>query len=311
MSERPVLSPEEVAGVLAGGEVAAAPAGPTPYSFREPIAIPKEAEPEARKRVDAAAAEIQETLRTELGAEVGIEVDAFQQQRAAAAVSAIPPPAWLLSFAKPGGGGVALVLPAATALALLERALGGAGAAAETSRGPTALESRVMARILPRMAAALGKALGVELASAGLGVGELSPQVATPGEVLGVGLLRVRQGEGERSALLLASAPLLVPPKARAASVRGIGPLASALGPVRLEARPVLDAGLVMVSELAELEPGTVLRFDVAEDAALDLRVRSLPIFAGRIVRDAQGGSAFAVARRFRRARIRALKEQA
>ena len=309
MSGRPVLRPEEVAGVLAGAPQAQPPAGPTPYSFREPLAIPRESEPQARKRIEALAAEIQETLRAELGAEVTIEVDAFQQQRASAAIAAMPAPAWLLSFARPGGG-VALVLPAAAALSLLERALGGAGASADASRGPTALESRVLSKILPRMAAAVSRALGADLAPVGLVVGSLPPQVATPGEVLGIGILRIKASDGERSALVLASAPLLAPPKAKPAGGKRVGPLAKALGAVPVDTRAVLDAGLVMVAELSELQPGTVLRFDVAEDAPLELRVREIPIFSGRIVRDAKGGASFSVARRSRRARIRAVKEQ-
>jgi flagellar motor switch protein FliM len=314
MSEGPVLRPEEIAGVLsgvdaaAGAPVGAPPAGPMPYSFREPLAIPKEAEAPARKRLEDAAAAIGESLRTELGTEIAIELDAFQQQRSQAAVSAIPPPAWLLSFGLRGGGGVALALAPATALSLFERALGGAGSAADASRGPTALESRVMAKILPRMAAGLSRSMGVELTPVGLASAELPAQVASPGEVLGVGLLRIKSSQGERAALVLATCGLLVPAQKRAsAGARKVGPLAAPLERVRLEIRPALDAGFVMVSELAELVPGAVLRFDVAADAALELRVRERPLFSGRIVRDGKG-SAFAVSRRFRRARVQ--KEQ-
>lgn len=314
MSDGPVLRPEEIAGVLSGVDapvgapVPAAPPGPMPYSLREPLAIPKEAEGAARKRLEDAASAIGESLRSELGAEVVFELDAFQQQRAQAAVSAIPPPAWLLSFGLRGGGGVALVLAPSTALSLFERALGGVGASADASRCPTALEVRVMAKILPRMAASLSRAVGAELSPVGLSAGELPAQVASAGEVLGVGLLRMKLIQGERAALLLATCGLLAPAvKREAAGARKVGPLAAPLERVRLETRPVLDAGLVMVSELAELHPGAVIRFDVAADAALELRVRERPLFSGRVVRDGKG-SAFSVSRRFRRARVQ--KEQ-
>jgi hypothetical protein len=297
MSEGPLLRPEEVAGVLSGmganaPEPAAAGAGPgpTPYSLREPVAIPPGAEGEAKKRMASICAALQEALRHELGEDVTLEVDGFQQQAAAAALSAIPAPAWVPSFACETGGGLALVLAPGTALALVERALGGAGGLTDAAREPTPLELRVLGKLGASAAGPLGRMFRGALAPGELGVGRVPRAVAAAGETVGVGLIRVRLGKAERSALVLVAAGLLAPPtaEARAAAI-GAGPLAPALGRVRAETRPVLRAGRVSFGELVELKQGTVLLLDAAEDSRLDLRVAGQALFRGRVARGKDG----------------------
>ncbi|HEU4403266.1 MAG TPA: FliM/FliN family flagellar motor switch protein [Candidatus Polarisedimenticolia bacterium] len=296
---RPVVRPEEVSSVLKGGAKAPAAAGPTPYSLREPLAIPPDAEPLARRQMEALAAVTQEALLKDLGEGATVELEGFRQQRAGAVLAALPAPAWVLPFSGGPGGGMALALHPGVGLALVELAMGGAGEVGETARPPTSLESRVMGRLVRSLAPPLGRALGATLEPVAVTSGELPESVAAAGETLGVGLLKITMAKGSGAALLLASAGLL-PPKARplaAASTAKpgrVGPLAARLDQVRLEARPVLEAGRVSLSDIAALKPGAVLRLEQPEDALLDLRVEGQRIFSGRIVRQA-GGTAFSV----------------
>jgi len=309
MSEGPLLRPEEVAGVLSGmGATAPEPLaagagqGPIPYSLREPVAIPPGAEGEAKKRMASICATLQEVLRRELGEDLTIEVDGFQQQAAAAALSAIAAPAWVPSFACETGGGVALVLAPGTALALVERALGGAGALTDAAREPTPLELRVLGKLGASAAGPLGRMFRGAMAPGEIGVGRVPQAVAAAGETVGVGLIRVHLGKAERSALMLVAAGLLAPPKAEAVAAIGAGPLARALGRVRTETRPVLKAGRVSFGELVELKQGTVLVLDVAENSRLDLRVAGQALFRGRIARGKDGSEFRVEWRRGRRA---------
>ncbi len=222
MSEEPLLRPEEVAGVLAGLDGDATPdlsgdgpCMPIPYSLREPVALPQEAEPYARKKVEAMAAAIETCWRRELATEVSIEVEGFQQQRAGVALSVVPSPAWTFGFLDPAGGGVAIVLDPGIGLALVEAALGGAGKPVDTGRAPTPLESRVMERLGSAAAAGIRTAAESALMPTGLVVGALPAGLASDGETLGVGLLRIRLPQGERAALLLATAPILSPRRRR------------------------------------------------------------------------------------------------
>ncbi|MBZ5637236.1 MAG: FliM/FliN family flagellar motor switch protein [Acidobacteriia bacterium] len=298
MSEGPLLRPEEVAGVLSGMEVERVEAvsaetgrGPVPYSLREPIAIPPGTEAAAKKRIESLVSALQDSLRRELGDDLALEVDALQQLGVSAALSTVPPPAWVPSFSRADGGGIALVLAPGTGLALVERALGGPGVPSESGREPTGVELRVVARLAAAAAGPLGTACGTPLSAGDIGVGSVPAAIAAPGETVGVGLLRVRLGDAERSALLLVPASLLLPSRTaqEAAGKVRIGCLAPALERVRVEARPVLRAGRISFGDLLELAQGAVLRLDVPEGAALDLRIGGQALFRGRIVRTKDG----------------------
>lgn len=292
MSEGPLLRPEEVAGVLSGapevpGPPAAPPAaaGPLPYSLREPVAVPPAAEPEARRRIEALSARIEHGLRGQIGPEVALTVDGFQQQRTATALGALPAPAWVLEFAG-AGGGLALALAADTGLALVERVFGGSGAQAASGREPTPLEQRVMRALAEQAARELTALLGGGAARAGFCCGGVSAAVAAPGETVGVGLLRVRLAAGERNALLLAPAGVLLPRREPAARPPGaVGPLAALVARARVPVRPVLRAGRLSLDELARLAPGTVVRLDAAEATPFELRVAGRTAFVGAVAR--------------------------
>ena len=297
MSQGPVLRPEEVAGILGGAEATPAPAaGPVRYSLRDPVAIPPQAEAEGRKRLDGWAGAFHTALLHELGDEVAIGVDGLLQQRASAALTSLPPPAWLLAMAAPRGGGLALALPAALGLALVERALGGSAGKADEARNPTSLELRVMSRLTGALAAALTEATGETWSPLPPSVGSVPTAVAAPAETVAVGLLRVKVEASERAALLLVSTAILVSRErveAPRASER-VGPLTPALGRVRLAVRPVLRAGGIRLHELIDLRAGAVFVLDAAEDAPFDLRVEGQTVFTGRIARR-DGAAAFNV----------------
>ena len=70
----------------------------------------------------------------------------FHSKRSAA-VGSMAAPTWILGFVHAGGGGLALVLEPASALALVELALGGIGSSSASGREPTPLESRVMGNL--------------------------------------------------------------------------------------------------------------------------------------------------------------------
>lgn len=317
MSEGPLLRPEEVQTVLSGADEATAAAGRSaegvlPYSLREPVALPPEAEEPAKQRLNAIAAALSAELSRELGEAVSIEVDSFQQHRAGAALEALPKPVWILSFVERQPGGIALAVPAAVGLALVERALGGVGALPEVSRAPTPLESKLLGRLAAALAPAVASAASAALSAAPLSCGNLPCAVAAPGETVGVGVGRVRLAGAERSALLLASPSLLVAETSadRAAESSGRpGPLARALGRLQVRIRPVLRAGRVRIAELAALEPGAVLRLEAAEDAPFELRVEGRAVFAGRIQRGEQK-PAFLVSRRFEQPRAVARRKE-
>ncbi len=302
MSEGPVLRPEEVAGVLSGMEASATPAAttpaPLPYSLREPVALPPEAEPEARKKVEMATAGLAEILTRALEAEVKIEVEGFQQQRAASVIGVLAPPVWVVSFTgAAGGGGVAVLLHPGLGLALVELALGGIGKPEESGRAPTPAELRVLSRLAAEAMPRMSETFGGDLSHFDTGVGTVPAAIADPGETVGVGVLRAHVPEGDGAALMLVSASLLTRPAPTAEeTVRGRpGPLAAKLGSIRLKLLPVLPAGRASVSELSELKPGVVLRLDASEETLLSLRVGGSSVFRGQIVRS-MGGAAFRAA---------------
>lgn len=299
MSPDPILRPEEVASVLAGdsGVTAEAPkaSGPLPYSLREPVVLSPDAEGEALARLRAVAVAFRRHAAPWLGEELTLEAEGFQQQPAGKVLATLPPPAWVLAV---GGesGGAALVLPPAGALALVEKVLGGEGRMSDAGRGPTAIESTILTRLLPSLARAAGETFGAAFAPAGIVAGTLPAAVASPGETVAAGLLRVRSGDGDCTGFLVASAALAAP---RVESAEGTRPgsLARNLARAPFPVRAVLRAGRVTLGELSELAPGKILRLDAPEDALFDLRVSNRPIFRGRL--DARpDGVSFTVARR-------------
>lgn len=294
----PLLSADEVAGVLSGMSTERTESGDAvtalPYSIREPVAIPPEAETAARERIGALAGALTEALAREIDAPVGLEIDGFQQQRAHAILSALPSPAWILAFARPGGGGAALVLHPGLAMAMVEAALGGTGKPPEAHRAPTAAERRTLSRVAAALARPLGSAMGSEFASASVEVGRVPQAVASAGETVGVGLLRMRLAESERAALLMVTPALLTRGVAQEETVDWKpGPLAKRLEKVRFDVRPVLSAGRVSLSDVSKLHPGAVLRLDAPTHTEFVLHVADQPVFRGRIDRS-ETGAAFA-----------------
>jgi flagellar motor switch protein FliM len=285
MTQEPELSPEEVEGVLSG-EQAADSDEPKPFSLREPVVIPPESEASASGKLEEIVSELSETFRSETDLDFELIFDGLQQQRASVALSVLPPPAWVVSIARPGGGGFSLVLPAAVGLALVDAVLGGGGGIPDEEREPTGLESRVLARFFGRSAGRLGKLTGVQLEPAGFEIGSVPRAVATPGETMAVGLLRTRLGDQEKSCLLLSSAPLLLPPKEEASTeqIMEAGPLAARLEKVALEIRPILRAGRVSLQDLISIEKGKIMRLDAPEDAPFELQAAGRTIAHGRIV---------------------------
>jgi flagellar motor switch protein FliM len=300
------LRPEEVSEVLANGsgDGDAAPEQdgrnePKPFSLREPVAIPPEAEPFAKETLEKVVVALNEVVRSEADIECEMTLDGLQQQRSAAALSVMPAPVWVTALRCSGGGGLALALHPTVGLALVEAALGGSGSLPEEGREPTRLESRVLGWFFSRAADRLETLLGRKLSSAGTAIGEVPTQVASPGETMGVGLLRVKIGEQERSCLLMASAALLLPARKSTAdkSSREPGPLAVKLDKVPLETRAVLQAGRVSLNDLMSMESGKVMRLDASEDSILELRVAGQMVAHGRIVRTGEQHN-FAVERR-------------
>jgi flagellar motor switch protein FliM len=299
--DAPLLSNEEISGVLDGAVLDASPGpdtGPHAYSLREPVAFPPEVQAAARARMEAMAGALGQVLARSTGFEVTVRLEGFQQQRTAAALSAFPPPVWVLPFARPEGGGAALAFHPGIALALVEAFLGGSGKPADAVRQPTRLESRVMRRMAEALAPAFGAAAGARLVPAELAIGAVDASVAAPDETVGVGLLRVELPQGVRSAMLLAGGTLLAPADAGANAPRGtIGPLAPRLAGARVTARPVLRAGRLTLAEIAALEPGSVVVLDAADTTPIDLRVQGQRVFSGRVIR-AESGAAFEAASR-------------
>ncbi len=315
MSEKPLVSPEELASVLSddGHDEApredAAPAAPSTdrYSLRRPLAIPPDAETVAKRRLAETARTLAGCLSATLDAAFDLEVHGFQQQQVRAAIDRLSGPAWVLAFGAGDGGsggpsgGIALGLDPSSALAVVELVLGGSGTYSAEGRMPTRLETRVMEKLARHLARDLGAKLDRPLGVAAFQVGAAPRAVASPGEMVGAGLLRIRISGSERNGVLLVTPDLLREtggddePAAHAPGAPG--PLARKLLPLRFEARPVLRAGVSTLDELSNLTAGSILRLDAPADAPLELRVGGVPLFAGRIDRS-ESGAAFRVERR-------------
>jgi len=294
MSEEPVLRPEEVAGVLSGeaDSVAQPPADgePQPYSLREPVAIPPAAEALARERLERVVAVLARRMDAEAEGGIKVALDGFHQQRAAAALSVLPGPVWVTALAAEAGGGIALALQPAVAIALMDRTLGGPGDPVEDGREPTSLEARVVSRMFGAVAGEIGSIVEAALKPLDLATDSVPERVAAAGETVGVSPLRFTIGESDHASLLLASASLLVPSATRnRRDDCPVGPLAGRLERVAMTVRPVLPAGRVALAELIGLEAGKVLRFDTTEDTAVKLRVGETDIASGRIRREGEG----------------------
>jgi flagellar motor switch protein FliM len=291
MSEEPLLRPEEISGVLSADETpdatAAGPEAAKPYSLREPLAIPPEQEPLVVQKLERLTAVLREAFEELAGTEIDLQLDGMQQQRAAAALSVVPPPVWVLAV-RARSGGLALALHPIFALTLVDMALGGPGTPADEGREPTAVEARILGRLIASSAPRLGEVVGQTLTPVDLQVGAVSPAVAAPGETVATGLLRIRLGETDHTSLLLGGAALLAP--AAAASPAGArrppGPVAPRVERVPVETRPVLRAGRVSLADLTALEPGKLLLLDASAEAVLELRTSGSSNLWGRIVRE-------------------------
>jgi flagellar motor switch protein FliM len=256
------------------------------YSLREPLAIPVERLDEARQRLQRVVALLAQSCPGE-GIDLGL--DGLQQQTVAAALSVLPPPAWIAGLVRPGTGGLALALHPAVGLALVEAALGGAAGAARDAREPTALESRVLTRVLSSVADPLGALFGETLSPVACEPGVLPPALAAAGETMVVGLLRFRLGQGDHASLLLVTPSLLLPGARSpgADRARAPGPLAPQLERVPVSLRPVLRAGRLSFGDLLDLQAGKLLQLDAPEDARFELRVAGRAVALGRNVRSA------------------------
>jgi flagellar motor switch protein FliM len=304
MSEEPLLRPEEVASVLSAGETedpeeaaaAARNGDPSSYSLREPVVIPPDAEPEARKKVENIASALQAAIRTTVNAELTVETEGFQQQRVASGLSTVPPPAWVLCFRVPERGRFALVMPPVLALGIVEMALGGAGGFPEEGRGPTPLEQRVLRRFQDSLMDPLRELSGLEAEAGEIAFGEVPLSFANGGQTVGIGLLRCTVGETDQPALLMVTAGMFADEDAETAtrSFEKVGPLLQRLGKVALEVRPVLRCGRIRMKDLLEMKKDAVILFDTQEGTPLRLSVSGQEIFAGQIARE-EGAPLFAV----------------
>ncbi len=306
MAKEPLLSSEEVASVLSTDEQegtdtgntpddSAADAGSIAYSLRKPVAIAPESEATARERLEMFAKCLETVLQRDLEAEISIEIQGFQQEQAATAVGSLPQPAWVLSFPHVDGGGISLALDPTCALSFVELALGGAGNTAASGRAPTPLEKRVLTNLCGALSGPLSKISETSFDSGLFSTPEFPAAVAAPGQTVGIGLLKLKIAETDRSGLIMATAGLLRDPgKSRGDEELHIGALHAQLERVQVEARPVLRAGSVSLSDLAKLEPGAVLGLEAPEDQRLELRVEGRGLFQGHVSRG-EDGPAFEV----------------
>ncbi len=306
MAKEPLLSSEEVASVLSTEEQNDTDAGKTPdgsaeergstvYSLRKPVAIAPECETSARQRLEMFANCVETVLQKDLEAEIGIEIQGFQQEQAATAVGSLPQPAWVLSFPHSEGGGISLALDPTCALSLVELALGGAGNTAASGRAPTPLEQRVLTNLCGALSGPLSKISKTSFDSGMFSTPGFPAVVAAPGQTVGIGLLKIKIAETDRNGLIMGTAGLLRDPgKPRGDEALHIGALHRQLERVQVEARPVLRAGSVSLSDLAKLEPGAVLGLEAPEDQSLELRVEGNGLFRGHVSRG-EDGPAFEV----------------
>jgi flagellar motor switch protein FliM len=314
MSNEPLLSSEEVASVLAtdqpdGATGAGEPSEhtSTAYSLRRPVAIAPEDEPEARKRLERLAANLELALRGELQAEIILELQGFQQEQADAALATLPQPAWVLSLIKSGGGGLALALGATCGLGMVELALGGAGKTAAKGREPTPLETRVLSKLCSTLAPTVARKTGVSFGHGVFSQRRSPGELASPGQTLGIGLMKLRIAEADRSGLLLATPDLLRVPAPRKPGTQELrpGPMARRVERVPMEVRAVLGAGRVRLSDLIALGPGDVLSLDACESSTFILRINGRDMLKGNLARQDRGLAFNVKWRRGRRMTVR------
>ncbi len=306
MGKEPLLSSEEVASVLSTDQQQDQDAGKTPdglaaddgstvYSLRRPAAIAPECEAVARERLEMFAKCVETVLQKDLEAEISIDIQGFQQEQAATAVGSLPQPAWVLSFPHSDGGGISLALDPTCALSLVELALGGAGNTAASGRAPTPLERRVLTNLCGALSGPLSKISETKFDSGLFSAPDFPAVVAAPGQTVGIGLLTLKIAETDHSGLIMGSAGLLRDPgKSRGDEELHIGALHRQLDRVQVEARPVLRAGSVSLSDLAKLKPGAVLGLEAPEGRSLELRIEGSGLFRGHVTRG-EGGPAFEV----------------
>lgn len=301
MTDQPLVSADEMASVLGSDEnqeaapVASEKGATVAYSLRRPLAISPEDEERARARVATISESLIASIRRQLDATLECEEQGFQQQQTSAAVGSLEEPAWILAFEAEGGGGLAFVMDPACSMSLIELALGGAGTSSAGGRAPTNLETRVMNNLGRALLEPFSAKAGVRLNRPIFATGSVPTEVATAGEMVAASILKLKFGDAERGALLLATSSLF-----RDANSAGddapvaAGPLNDRLSKVLVDIRPVLRAGKVSLKDLTELQPGSVLRFESDEQRELDLRVQGLGLMRGRISRE-EGSVQFGV----------------
>jgi flagellar motor switch protein FliM len=298
MADEPLVSAEEVASVLSSpddsneGPPAAAAGETVVYSLRRPATIAPDDEATARERLEVLAQALAAALSRELGSEIELDLQGFQQQTAGTAAEGLAEPAWTLGFLRDGAGGAALILDPTAALTLVELALGGHGTSAADGREPTPLERRVLGGLAGLILPRLNKMNGFDFTEVAFRTGGIPRSLAVPGEMVGLGLLKLKFGDSEKNGVLAVTPGML-----RSSDVDGVeeqlqpGPIAPLLEKVVVDARPVLGAGRVSLRDLESLKPDDLLRFEVDADRRIQLRVRGQGVFSGRIARDETGAA--------------------
>lgn len=297
MADEPLVSAEEVASVLSApdGEEERASASIAAgdvanYSLRRPATIAPDDEPRAREQMEKLAIALAKVLARELGSAIEVELQGFQQQTAGSAAQGLADPVWTLGFLDArGSGGAALVLDPTAALTLVELALGGHGTAAADGRPPTALERRLLGSLAGLVIPRLNQTGGFDFSGGRFETGGIPATIAVSGEVVGVGLLKLKLGDSEKNGVLAVTPGLLRGAEDEEVVPAEPGPVAPLLEKVTVDVRPVLAAGRVSLKDLTSLSPGDVLRFEVDAGEELQLRVRGQTVFGGRVTRDDRG----------------------
>lgn len=221
------------------------------------------------------------------------------QQPCQAVIASLPAGSVLGLLALDGESAAgAISLQPELALALVDRAQGGAGLVLSGPRRPSPVETRLLEGALETLTRALARR--TPLAGVALAGLEVEPEtgalVARGGTLCSISI-RVVTDVGDAMCRVLLTPTLvqrLLVREAPAAPRRFSESFATALRKVPVRVSPVITGAVIRLGDLVRLRPGDVLELDRAEGESAALRVNGAPLLHGRIERRS-GGRVFAV----------------
>jgi flagellar motor switch protein FliM len=271
---------------------------PVPYDFRRPTTLPREHVRRLEFAVETFSRQFATQLSTRLRATAQVLTERVEQKTYDEYVAGLPSPSVLVTFESAGLSGTGLVqLAPETALACIDRLLGGPGSATQTVRPLTEIEATLIRELVDRALAAFAYAfesiMPLEPRITGVQHDPQFVQALGASDLVLVAKLAITTASVSQPATLMlpleAVAARLQPsgsgraqtPEQRRTAAAAAEALGRAFDDVPVDVSAVFAPLRLRPSELLELGVGDVLRLPHGTEHPLSLVSAGVPVARG------------------------------